>query len=201
MTNLFLKVNKDFFKLGLNPTEILILAQVMEFDTNTGNCFISDEALTEIFGISKSTVSREIKVLESKGFITRQTVNVKGGRKRTMTVNYNKIEEALTSVNLTLDGCQQDSNCVLSSVNLTIDNKQNDSIKDNIKDNIKYNDEISSAVPAEQISQETPEAQEEGTFEHPILVTREWLIARRNELAECNNGVFKYMDNKFYKVK
>lgn len=162
----------------------------MEFDTNTGNCFISDEALTEIFGISKSTVSREIKVLESKGFITRQTVNVKGGRKRTMTVNYNKIEEALTSVNLTLDGCQQDSNCVLSSVNLTVDNKQNDSIKDNIKDNLKYN------------SVENPEVEEEeGTFEHPILVTREWLIARRNELAECNNGVFKYMDNKFYKVK
>jgi hypothetical protein len=26
MTNLFLKVNKDLFKLGLNPTEILLLA-------------------------------------------------------------------------------------------------------------------------------------------------------------------------------
>jgi hypothetical protein len=31
MTNKFLKVDKDWFKLGLNPTEILIIAQIAEF--------------------------------------------------------------------------------------------------------------------------------------------------------------------------
>lgn len=43
MANVFLKVDKDLFKLGLNPTQILILAQVIEFNTNTGDCFISNE--------------------------------------------------------------------------------------------------------------------------------------------------------------
>jgi hypothetical protein len=31
MNNVFLKVNKDLFKLKLNPTEILLLAQIMEY--------------------------------------------------------------------------------------------------------------------------------------------------------------------------
>ena len=34
MSNLFLKVDKDLFKLGLNPTQILIVSQVMEFQRN-----------------------------------------------------------------------------------------------------------------------------------------------------------------------
>lgn len=29
--NRFLKIEKEWFKLGLNPTEILIIAQVAEF--------------------------------------------------------------------------------------------------------------------------------------------------------------------------
>ena len=31
MANVFLKVDKDLFSLDLNPTEILTLAQIMEF--------------------------------------------------------------------------------------------------------------------------------------------------------------------------
>ena len=40
----FLAVNKDFLKLGLNPTEILLLSQIDEFNRNTGDCYMSDEA-------------------------------------------------------------------------------------------------------------------------------------------------------------
>ena len=95
MTKIFLKVNKDLFKLGLNPVEILILAQVMEFDTTTGNCFISDSALAESFGVSESTITRALKSIESKGFITRITKNIKGGKERHITVNIDKIEKEL----------------------------------------------------------------------------------------------------------
>ena len=133
MTNLFLKVNKDLFKLGLNPTEILVLAQVMEFNTNTGDCFMSDKAFSEAFGVSESTISRELKVLEKKGFITRATKNVRGGKERHITVNVAKIEQELTSVNLKPDGDIQASICSLTNSKLTFDNKQNDLIKDNIK--------------------------------------------------------------------
>lgn len=134
MTNLFLKVNKDFFKLGLNPTEILLLSQIMEFNTNTGDCFMSDKAFSESFGVSESTISRELKVLEKRGLITRTTKNVRGGKERHITINADKIEQELTSVKMKVDSDIQAANCSLSTVNLPVDNKQNDLIKDNIKD-------------------------------------------------------------------
>lgn len=201
MTNLFLKVNKDFFSLGLNPTEILILAQVMEYGTNTGDCFMSDKAFAELFGVSDKTISRALKTLEDREFIKRETKNIKGGKERHIYVQMNKIEMALTTDNLSVVQSPQGTKCPLTTDNLSGDKGQNDLIKDNRKDNLKDNGEISSAV-AEVISYENiPEAKELGTFENPILVDREWMIARRNELAECNGGVFKYFDHKFYKMK
>ena len=139
MTNLFLKVNKDLFKLGLNPTEILILAQIMEFNTNTGDCFISDKALAENFGVSESTIKREIKKLEEMGLIARDTKSVKGGKERHMKVNSAKIEQKLTSVNLSFDNSNKDQNEPCTSVKMSFDKVQNDTIKDNIKDKEKDN--------------------------------------------------------------
>ncbi len=135
MANYFLKVDKDLFKLGLNPTEILILAQVMEFNTNTGDCFISDKVLAENFGVSDKTISRTIKSLEEKGFIVRDTKNVKGGKERHIRVNL----KALTTDKMTVDGGIQPTNCPLATDKLSIDNRQNDLIKDNIKDKEKDN--------------------------------------------------------------
>lgn len=135
MANLFLKVNKDLFKLGLNPTEILLLAQVIEYNTNTGDCFISDKTLAEQFGISESTVSRGIKSLIDKGFLTRKTENVKGGRIRHLTAVLDNQND--TTVKMTVVQQPQQSNCLLTTSNLPIDNKQNDFIKDNIKDKEK----------------------------------------------------------------
>ncbi len=83
----------------------------MEFETNTGDCFISDKQLAEQFGVSESTISRELKKLETMGFIVRETKNVKGGKERHIKT---------TNVKLPI---VQESNCLLH-------NKQNDFIKD-----------------------------------------------------------------------
>ena len=48
MTNIFLEVNKDLFKLGLNPAEILLLAQVMEYERNTGDFFTASLMICDI---------------------------------------------------------------------------------------------------------------------------------------------------------
>lgn len=133
MANVFLKVNKDLFKLGLNPTEILIVAQIMEFETNTGSCFISDKALAEAFGVSEKTISRTLKALEDKGIIVRDTKSAKGGKVRYMTVNKAKLR---TTDNLTVDNKDNGQIDCYTTDNLTVDNGQNDLIKDNIKDNI-----------------------------------------------------------------
>ena len=143
MTNMFMKVNKDFFKLGLNPTEILILAQVMEFNTNTGICFITDKQLAEQFGVSDKTISRSMKVLEDKGFIRRETKNVKGGKERHIFINLTNIELALSKDKMSVDkedvSNSQQTKCPLTTDKMSIDKGQNVLIKDNIKDKEKDN--------------------------------------------------------------
>lgn len=142
MTNVFLKVNKDLFLLGLNPVELLILSQVMEFNANTGDCFISDKTLAAQFGVSESTIKRAIKVLEEKKFITRSTKNVKGGKERHMIANIGKIDAAITSVKMSFDKevkASQSSNCSLTSVKMSFDKEQIDTIKDNLQDKEKDN--------------------------------------------------------------
>jgi predicted transcriptional regulator len=143
MTTVFLKVNKDLFKLKLNPTEILLLAQIIEYQTNTGDFFMSDDVLAENFGVSSKTISRALTSLEGRGFITRITKNVKGGRERHITANINKIDECLTKDNLTVvnevPGSTQGTKCPLTTDNLSLDKGQNDFIKDNIKDKEKDN--------------------------------------------------------------
>ena len=134
MSKIFLKVDKDLFGKGLSPIEILVLSQITEFNTNTGDCFISDKQLAEQFGVSESTISRTIKSLESNGYITRETKNVKGGKERHL----------FTTVKMTVDSDEKKSTTVkmtdVQQSNLPLYNSQNDIIKDNnLKDNIKDN--------------------------------------------------------------
>lgn len=92
MTKYYLQVNKDLFKLGLNPTEILLLSQIIEFDRTTGDCFKSDKALAADFGVSDKTISRALGALEDRGYIKRETKNIKGGKERHIVVDLEKID-------------------------------------------------------------------------------------------------------------
>lgn len=135
----FLAINTDFFKLGLNPTQLLILSKVDELNRNCGDCYITDESLAELFGVSKSTISREIKALDGKGFLIKETKNIKGGKERHMKVNFTNVKMTIDSSEKASQEDTQTSNCLLSNVNLPIVNKQNDFIKENIKENKKEN--------------------------------------------------------------
>lgn len=139
MANYFLKVNKDLFNVGLNPTEILILSQVMEFQTNTGDCFISDKVLADNFGVSESTVKRELKKLEELGLISRDTKNVRGGKERHIKANIGKIEQYTTSAKMNLVDNSKAQNELCTSVKMSLDKGQNETIKDNTN-NIKEKD-------------------------------------------------------------
>lgn len=139
MPNVFLKVSKDLFKKGLNPTEILILAQIIEFETNTGDCFISDKQLAEQFGVSESTISRELKKLENDGYIVRETKNTKNGKER----HIHLASGNLTNGNETNNSARVNLLIAQESICL-FPNRQNDLIKDNPnkikeKDNIGFN--------------------------------------------------------------
>ena len=208
MTNLFLKINKDLFKLKLNPTEILVLAQVMEFNTNTNDCFISNKVLSEQFGVSESTIKRALDNLSNRGFIARDTKNVKGGKVRHMLVNIKKIEEELTKLNLNL----VDETNQPTKVNLNLDKAQNEPcsrvkmnldkahfepIKDNIKDKEKKIEEdkiridACASIPANQ-----PKAIELDGIKAQLMTKDEAM--EKYGLGSCANSIPTAIPNVFW---
>jgi predicted transcriptional regulator len=198
MTNLFLRISKDLFKLKLNPTEILILAQVIEFQNNTGDCFISDKALAEKFGVSESTIKREIKNLDDLGFITRFTRSVKGGKERHITANMNKIEEALSKLKLTLDDANKVQNDPCTKLNLTLVKEQNDTIKDNLKDNT-LKDNLYECCDK---SQPSIDAQEQEEIKVVGKIKKSELDSMGCIYEEIDNNLIKIIaTNKFFEIE
>ena len=135
MTNLFLKVNKDLFKLGLNPTEILVLAQIMEFDTNNKICYMTNEQFAAMLNVSERTISRALNdTLHPKGYIT--IINPRS-KSRSFQLNRNVIEADLRQ-----NGLEEElgQNVQENIDNLSNKLRQFDFIKDNKNIKIKDND-------------------------------------------------------------
>jgi DNA-binding MarR family transcriptional regulator len=128
MSKLFLKVDKDLFNSGLNPIEILVLSQVIEFENNKAQCFMTDAQFAENFGVSAKTISRTLDKLEESGYISRKTITLSSKRVRTITTKSNGQNDSL---NLKQTKCPSETDKMSNS------NGQNDFIKDNIKDNTK----------------------------------------------------------------
>lgn len=95
MTNKFLMVNKDLFTIGLNPLEILIASQIMEFQRTTDEFYMTDAQLANQFGVSAKTISRALDRLESLGIIIRTTKTVSSKRVRTIKFNQEAVERLL----------------------------------------------------------------------------------------------------------
>lgn len=93
MANLFLKVDKRFFFLGIDPLGILILSQIDEYTSKGMTCFISNEQLAKQFGSSLSTVKRTIANLEKMEYLNRDTKNTNQGKERFLTLNQEIIEK------------------------------------------------------------------------------------------------------------
>jgi predicted transcriptional regulator len=136
MANNFLKVEKSLFGSGLSPIEILVLSQIMEFDRNTGDCFISNAVMAKNFGVSEKTVSRAVASLEEKGLISRNTRNIQKGKERHIILTKDK----MTLVNEN-EKSTKDKLSLAEKTNCPLRNGQNDPIKDNNK-NIKEKDNI-----------------------------------------------------------
>lgn len=150
MDNNFLAINKDYLNYDLKSIDILIIAQIEEFDRNKNFCHLSNQQFAEMFGESKSTIKRTIDKLEKLNIIKRQTTFIKnngrGNKQRILSLNNRskwKVQNESTIHNgkyiMNPPSKMEGSNVDNGRFKNAQWKVQNDPIKDNIKDNIKYN--------------------------------------------------------------
>ena len=150
MDNNFLAINKDYLNYDLKSIDILIIAQIEEFDRNKKFCHLSNQQFAEMFGESKSTVKRTIDKLEKLNIIKRQTTFIKnnGRSNKQRILSLNNRSKWKVQNEPTINNGKSIMNPPSKMEGSNVDNGrskntqwkvQNDPIKDNIKDNIKYN--------------------------------------------------------------
>ena len=218
MTDKFLKLNKDLYKLKLDADQQYILAYVMEFDRNKQQCYMSDESFAMCLNTSTKTVSRKIKMLTDKGYITKETTNTQNGKLRYLKPVLNKIENDIkdyessqgTKCPLEInEEIRKGQNVLCGKDNLSTRKGQNDLIKDNLKDNRKDNISEPFGKPNDSLgyltngSKEEPEVERDGsTEEQAIKITMDKakkMIESGSEYRQVKGQLFN-IDKLFYLV-
>lgn len=218
MTDKFLKLNKDLYKLKLDADQQYILAYVMEFDRNKQQCYMSDESFAMCLNTSTKTVSRKIKMLTDKGYITKETTNTQNGKLRYLKPVLNKIENDIkdyessqgTKCPLEInEEIRKGQNVLCGKDNLSTRKGQNDLIKDNLKDNRKDNICEPFGKPNDSQgcltngSKEEPEVERDGsTEEQAIKITMDKakkMIESGSEYRQVKGQLFN-IDKLFYLV-
>lgn len=227
MTIEFLQINKDLYKLKLDADQQYILAYVMEFHRNNRQCYVSDESFSIYLNTSTKTVSRKIKSLVDKGYITKETSNTQNGKIRYLKPVLNKIENDIKAYNNSQgtkcpleinEEIRKGQNVHCGKDNLSTRKGQNDLIKDNLKDNRK--DNISEPFGKPNDSQgcltngsnentpknggvlEEPVAERDGSTEDKaIIINREKLciLVDNQNYKQLGNNLYK-IANKYYTV-
>lgn len=218
MTDKFLKLNKDLYKLKLDADQQYILAYVMEFDRNKQQCYMSDESFAMCLNTSTKTVSRKIKMLTDKGYITKETTNTQNGKLRYLKPVLNKIDNDIkdyessqgTKCPLEInEEIRKGQNVPCGKDNLSTRKGQNDLIKDNLKDNRKDNISEPFGKPNDSLgcltngSKEEPEVERDGsTEEQAIKITMDKakkMIESGSEYRQVKGQLFN-IDKLFYLV-
>ena len=218
MTDKFLKLNKDLYKLKLDADQQYILAYVMEFDRNKQQCYMSDESFAMCLNTSTKTVSRKIKMLTDKGYITKETTNTQNGKLRYLKPVLNKIENDIkdyessqgTKCPLEInEEIRKGQNVHCGKDNLSTRKGQNDLIKDNLKDNRKDNISEPFGKPNDSQgcltngSNEEPEVERDGSTEDKaIKITMDKakkMIESGSEYRQVKGQLFN-IDKLFYLV-
>ena len=210
MTDKFLKLNKDLYKLKLDADQQYILAYVMEFDRNKQQCYMSDESFAMCLNTSTKTVSRKIKILTDKGYITKETTNTQNGKLRYLKPVLNKIENDIkdyessqgTKCPLEInEEIRKGQNVHCGKDNLSTRKGQNDLIKDNLKDNRKDNISEPFGKPNDSQgcltngSKEEPEVERDGSTEDKAII-----INREKLCILVDNQNYKQLGNNLYKI-
>ena len=147
MENKFLAINKKYFNREFKSIELLIIAQIEEFERNNCECYITNEQLSDMLGESISTIKRALSNLETKGIIKRKTSTVSnnGQKSKQRILSISKVQnEPNLNQNDVKKSNKQGSNVEQARFKNEKSKVHNDLIKENKKekkkDNINNND-------------------------------------------------------------
>ena len=130
-----------------------------------------------MLGVSEKTISRELKVLEDKGLVKRETKNIRNGKERHIHITNGQnvpCKDEIKDEPTDKLSLAQQTNCPLP-------NGQNDLIKDKEKISVKDNGEISSANANEISTVRRPEGK----------ITKSWLEYVQCQYEELGDNLVK----------
>lgn len=179
MENNFLAINKEYFKSGLKSIDLLIIAQVEEFQRNKCECFITNKQFSEMFGESESTIKRSLDKLEEMGIIKRKTITNGNGSNKSR-VRTLSICKARFKMNL--GSKEQGSNIEEARFKNEISKVHNEPIKEKEKDNIK--DNIISKETSNEEEGKTLLTEEEQELLDMNMTTLEEILEERKQREE-----------------
>ena len=139
--DVFLKISKGkyFNNKDFSPIDILVMAQIEEFERNNKDCFISDETMAHNFNVSVSTISRSLDYLEKEKYIIKKISyeNAKGiiKKKRQLSIQNEDTKSDTTNQKANNTTNQNENNTTNQNENNTTNQKallkDNDLLKDN----------------------------------------------------------------------
>lgn len=131
--DVFLKISKGkyFNNKDFSPIDILVMAQIEEFERNNKDCFISDETMAHNFNVSVSTISRSLDYLEKENYIIKKISyeNVKGNIKKKRQLSIQNEDTKSDTTNQTANNTTNQNEKNTTNQNALL--KDNDLLKDN----------------------------------------------------------------------
>ena len=164
--NNFMAVNKaNFFIKDVKSIDLLIIAQVEEYERNKHQCYVTNEQFSKMFGETLHQVKTSLDRLESKNIIKRRDSYIKGNgranRQRVISLQSRdkwKVEYQPINDN----GKSKNDNGRLEDDEWLVDGQP---IKDNLKQNEKDKSSIEDANASEEFSNLKEEKEELTDFE------------------------------------
>ena len=196
MKGIFLAVDKTYLGSGLKSIDILLLAQIEEFQRNRSQCYMTTEQFSLLFGESERTVERSLERLDRGNWIIRKTHFVsgsgRGNRQRILMLaaDEDKTETPNNGVAIRQENLMEAPEIYNGSAKEYSWERHNGGIKENkkenekekLKENRKYIDEILSGMfDTEEEEEEAEEAEERAEEEEEEEIGFQKLSNQKNE--------------------
>lgn len=73
----YIKVNTEYFNVGLEPLEVLLLATIESLTRDGKQCYYTNDQLSKMFNVSLTYLKKTLDNLEKRNYIKRNTQTIR----------------------------------------------------------------------------------------------------------------------------